>query len=45
MERIYRRGCISFCMQLALGTVKAHVHNILKKTDHASRQDLTRDFW
>lgn len=32
-------------LQLALGTVKAHVHNILKKTDHASRQDLTRDFW
>ena len=30
---------------LAVGTVKAHVHNILKKTDHASRQDLTRDFW
>ena len=25
-------------LQLALGTVKAHVHNILKKTDHASRQ-------
>lgn len=32
-------------LQLALGTVKAHVHNILKKTDHASRQELTRDFW
>lgn len=32
-------------LQLALGTVKAHVHNILKKADHASRQDLTRDFW
>ena len=32
-------------LQLALGTVKAHVHNILKKTDHATRQDLTRDFW
>ena len=28
-----------------MGTVKAHVHNILKKADHASRQDLTRDFW
>lgn len=32
-------------LQLALGTVKAHVHNILKKTGHATRQDLTRDFW
>ena len=32
-------------LQLALGTVKAHVHNILKKTGHVSRQDLTRDFW
>lgn len=32
-------------LQLALGTVKAHVHNILKKTNHASRQELTRDFW
>ena len=32
-------------LQLALGTVKAHVHNILKKTDHASRQELARDFW
>lgn len=32
-------------LQLALGTVKAHVHNILKKTEHPSRQELTRDFW
>ncbi|MEG1493985.1 MAG: helix-turn-helix transcriptional regulator [Gordonibacter sp.] len=32
-------------LQLALGTVKAHVHNILKKTGHASRQELTRSFW
>lgn len=32
-------------MQLALGTVKAHVHNILKKTGQSTRQDLTRDFW
>lgn len=32
-------------LQLALGTVKAHVHNILKKTGHTSRQDLMRDFW
>ncbi len=32
-------------LQLAVGTVKAHVHNILKKTNHTSRQDLMRDFW
>ena len=32
-------------LQLALGTVKAHVHNIRKKTGHPSRQELTQDFW
>lgn len=32
-------------LQLALGTVKAHVHNILKKTGHTDRQQLMRDFW
>ncbi|MEG1518002.1 MAG: helix-turn-helix transcriptional regulator [Raoultibacter sp.] len=32
-------------LQLALGTIKAHVHNILKKTDQATRQDLMRVFW
>ncbi|WP_080802378.1 helix-turn-helix transcriptional regulator [Arabiibacter massiliensis] len=32
-------------LQLALGTVKAHVHNILKKTGHPSRQELIQDFW
>lgn len=32
-------------LQLALGTVKAHVHNILKKTNHKSRQELMQDFW
>ncbi|WP_165056535.1 MULTISPECIES: helix-turn-helix transcriptional regulator [unclassified Adlercreutzia] len=32
-------------LQLALGTVKAHVHNILKKTGHSTRQDLIQDFW
>lgn len=32
-------------LQLALGTVKAHTHNILKKTESATRQDLVRDFW
>ncbi|TGY73617.1 hypothetical protein E5332_04610 [Enterorhabdus sp. NM05_H27] len=25
--------------------VKAHVRNILKNTGHATRQDLTQDFW
>lgn len=32
-------------LQLALGTIKAHVHNILKKTGQATREDLIRDFW
>ncbi|WP_165173568.1 helix-turn-helix transcriptional regulator [Adlercreutzia sp. ZJ242] len=32
-------------LQLALGTVKAHVHNIFKKTGHSTRQDLIQDFW
>ncbi|MEG0095966.1 MAG: LuxR C-terminal-related transcriptional regulator [Raoultibacter sp.] len=32
-------------LQLALGTIKAHVHNILKKTAQPTRQDLMRDFW
>ena len=32
-------------LQLALGTVKAHVHNILKKPGHPSRQELIQDFW
>lgn len=36
---------IASTLQLALGTVKAHVHNILKKTGHGTRQELTRDFW
>lgn len=36
---------IASSLQLALGTVKAHVHNILKKTGQATRQDLVRDFW
>ena len=36
---------IASALQLALGTVKAHVHNILKKTGHATRQELTQDFW
>ena len=32
-------------MSLALSTVKVHVHNILKKTGDASRQELIQDFW
>lgn len=32
-------------MLLALGTVKAHVHNILKKTGTTTRQELTQLFW
>lgn len=32
-------------MSLALSTVKVHVHNILKKTGAASRQELIQDFW
>lgn len=32
-------------LQLAVGTVKAHVHNILKKTGHGTRHDLVCDFW
>ena len=31
-------------MSLALSTVKVHVHNILKKTAQANRQELMRDF-
>ena len=36
---------IASSLQLALGTVKAHVHNILKKTGTATRQELTQSFW
>lgn len=36
---------IASSLQLALGTVKAHVHNILKKTDTSTRQELTQLFW
>lgn len=32
-------------MQLALSTVKVHVHNILQKTKLANRQALIQDFW
>ena len=33
---------IASSLQLALSTVKAHVHNILKKTDTTTRQELTQ---
>lgn len=36
---------IASSLQLALGTVKAHVHNILKKTGAGTRQELTQLFW
>lgn len=36
---------IASSLQLALGTVKAHVHNILKKTGASTRQELTQLFW
>jgi len=32
-------------MNLALGTVKTHVHNILHKTGKTTRVELIRDFW
>ncbi|NHM13618.1 LuxR family transcriptional regulator [Eggerthellaceae bacterium zg-886] len=32
-------------LNLALGTVKAHTHNIFKKANVATRQDLLRKFW
>lgn len=36
---------IASSLQLALGTVKVHVHNILKKTGVSTRQELTQLFW
>lgn len=35
---------IATTMNLALSTVKVHVHNILKKTGQANRQELMSDF-
>lgn len=32
-------------MQLALSTVKVHVHNILRKAKCSNRQELIEDFW
>lgn len=36
---------IASSMNLALSTVKVHVHNILQKTGQTNRQDVIRDFW
>ena len=36
---------IASTLNLALSTVKVHVHNILKKTGLANRQDVIHDFW
>ncbi len=32
-------------LQLALGTVKTHVHNVFKKTGTANRSELMKAFW
>ena len=32
-------------LSLAPGTVKVHVHNILKKSQKANRQELIQDYW
>lgn len=36
---------IASTMSVAPSTAKVHVHNILRKTGHANRQDLIQDFW
>jgi DNA-binding CsgD family transcriptional regulator len=36
---------IASSMNLALNTVKVHMHNILKKTHKSNRQELIRSFW
>ena len=36
---------IASVMQLALSTVKVHVHNILKKTGQPDRKTLAKNFW
>lgn len=32
-------------LQVAIGTVKTHTHNIFKKTGTSTRQELVREFW
>jgi DNA-binding CsgD family transcriptional regulator len=41
----YDNQNIASTYQIALGTVKAHVHNILKKTGSSTRQELKQKFW
>lgn len=36
---------IASALSLTAGTVKVHMHNILKKTGHANRTELAEDFW
>ncbi len=36
---------IASALTLSAGTVKVHMHNILKKTGHANRAELAADFW
>lgn len=36
---------IASALTLSLGTVKAHVHNIYRKADVSSRQQLMQSFW
>ncbi|WP_080802375.1 helix-turn-helix transcriptional regulator [Arabiibacter massiliensis] len=36
---------IASALTLSLGTVKAHVHNIYRKADVSSRQQLLQSFW
>lgn len=36
---------IATAMSLAPGTVKVHMHHILRKTEKANRKELIQDFW
>ena len=36
---------IASALTLSLGTVKAHVHNIYRKANVSSRQQLLQSFW
>lgn len=36
---------LASALTLSAGTVKVHMHNILKKTGHANRAELAADFW
>lgn len=36
---------VASALSLTAGTVKVHMHNILKKTGHANRTELAEDFW